>query len=115
MRAREPHKGKIDIPGGFLETGEDPAGGLKREVAEELGIDIETSLADCVQAVPHAYGPDGEWLLSMGFIVRIQGEVELQPDDDVAEARWITEDELESLDFAWEHDLQLVRKALRHE
>lgn len=114
VRARDPHKGKVDVPGGFLETGEDPAEGLRREVNEELGIDIEASLGDCVQAIPHIYGPDGEWLLSMGFIVRIEGEVELRPDDDVAEARWITGDELLGLDFAWEHDRQLVRKALRH-
>ena len=114
VRAREPHKGKIDVPGGFLETGEEPAEGLKREVSEELGIDIQASLADCVQMVPHVYGPEGEWLLSMGFVVRMDGEVELHPDDDVAEARWITEDDVEGLDFAWEHDRRLVRKALRH-
>lgn len=114
VRAREPHEGQIDVPGGFLHPGEDPVEGLEREVQEELGIDIETAITDCIQIVPHRYGSDGDWLLSMGFVAHLTGEVELQPADDVAEARWVTLDELDDLDFAWEHDRELVRKALRH-
>jgi ADP-ribose pyrophosphatase YjhB (NUDIX family) len=114
VRAREPFKGLIDVPGGFLKPGEDPVEGLRREVEEELGVQIETSMDDCVQAVPHRYGDEGDWLLSLGFVVRFTGEVELHPADDVAEARWVTADELEQLDFAWEHDKHLVRKALEH-
>ncbi|MEK7167679.1 MAG: NUDIX domain-containing protein [Patescibacteria group bacterium] len=32
---------EIDIPGGRLKFGEDPEEGLKREVAEELGLEIK--------------------------------------------------------------------------
>ncbi len=36
VRALEPERGKVDVPGGFLEVGEDPIDGLRREVSEEL-------------------------------------------------------------------------------
>lgn len=110
-RARDPEKGKFDIPGGFLDPDEDPITGLKREVDEELGITVEVSYDDLVQAVPHRYGADGNWVLAMGFVARTS-HGEPVAADDVEEARWVTGAELEGLDFAWEHDRELVRKAL---
>jgi len=41
VRALEPEKGKVDVPGGFVEVGEHPVRGLEREVREELGVEVE--------------------------------------------------------------------------
>lgn len=35
------HIGKWDLPGGRLEFGEDPVEGLKREIKEEVGLEVE--------------------------------------------------------------------------
>lgn len=111
VRAFDPEKGKCDVPGGFLHAHEDPLDGLQREVREELGIEIEASMDDVVQMVPHAYGEDGEWVLSIGFRARwVSGEP--TPNDDVADYRWMSPDEIEAADFAWEHDRLLLRRAL---
>jgi len=40
-RVLEPFKGYWDLPGGFLEEGEHPLDGLKRELHEETALDIE--------------------------------------------------------------------------
>lgn len=40
IRAREPEKGKLDLPGGFLQEGEHPDDGTKREAQEELGVSV---------------------------------------------------------------------------
>jgi len=40
-RALPPYQGYWDIPGGFLELGEDPVEGLHREMMEELGVTLE--------------------------------------------------------------------------
>ena len=110
-RARDPEKGRYDIPGGFLDRDEDPITALKREVAEELSMEVDVTYSDLVQAVPHLYGEDGDWVLAMGFIARdVAGDP--HPADDVEEVRWVTADEVEGVDFAWDHDKQLVKRAL---
>ncbi len=111
VRARDPEKGRIDIPGGFLGPQEHPIDGLKREVREELGIEIESTVRDCVQMVPHRYGPEGDVVLAIGFMARwVSGDIE--PADDVADVKWLTCDEIATADFAWEHDRDLLRRAL---
>ncbi|HZA41367.1 MAG TPA: NUDIX domain-containing protein [Actinomycetota bacterium] len=111
VRGREPKKGRIDLPGGFLRPDEDPISGLRREVAEELGVEIDVSNGDFVQGAPHTYGEEGDWVLALGFKARLTGG-EPRPADDVAGIEWVAEEELDDLDWAWPHDLELVRKAL---
>lgn len=111
QRAREPEKGRFDIPGGFLEEDEDPVSGVTREVKEELGLEANVALSDLVQMVPHPYGDDGDWVLAIGFIGKHPGG-EPETGDDVAAFRWVTLDDVDDIDFAWDHDRDLVRKAL---
>lgn len=113
-RGSEPFKDRFDVPGGFLEPGEEAIEGLKREIKEELGVEIATSIADCLQIEPHRYGPDGDWTLAIGFKGSI-AKGEPSPSDDVAAIEWVGLSELDSIDFAWEHDRRLVRKALSDE
>lgn len=111
VRGIEPFKGKLDTPGGFLLNGEDPIEGLKREIEEELGIEIEADVGDCIAMAPHEYAHEQDFNLALGFRARwVSGEP--SPADDVADLRWVSPDEVETLDFAWEHDRDLVRKAL---
>ncbi len=112
VRAKDPYKGKVDVPGGFLNVGEDPLEGLQRELDEELGVRVDASMQDCLQISPHLYGDEDEWTLAIGFRARITAG-EPQPADDVADILWVGEDELDGIDFAWDHDRDLAREALR--
>lgn len=112
IRANEPEKGRFDMPGGFLHAGEPPIEGLKREVNEELGVDVEVGERDFLGAAVHQYGEEGDWLLSLGFRGRITSG-EPNPADDVAGFRWVTLDDLDGLDFAWEHNREQTRRALQ--
>lgn len=111
QRAREPEKGRFDVPGGFLRAGEEVIDGLRREVREELGVEIDASIDDCVSMAIHHYGAEKDYVLALGFkATLVSGDP--QPADDVAAFRWVTIDELDEVDFAWPHDRELIRRAL---
>ena len=110
VRALEPEKGKVDVPGGFLEVGEHPVAGLMREAREELGVEVQVD-ENPVLLATHTYGLEGNWVLAIGLRAHIV-EGEPRPADDVAEVRWISIGEVDGTDFAWEHDREFVRSAL---
>ncbi len=92
-RAIEPFLGRWDTIGGFLHEGEDPLVGLRREVREETGLEIEPTgflgtWIDC-------YG-DGEAAIStlnLFWVARTTGGV-LAAADDVSELAWFEPDAL---------------------
>ena len=114
VRGKDPEKGKLDVPGGFLLPGEHPIDGLKREIKEELGVEIDVEVEDCLSMATHHYGDEGDWVLALGFGARLVTN-EIEASDDVAEVRWVAREELDDLDFAWPHDRELVKRALDRE
>jgi len=52
-RNHEPQKGLLDLPGGFVDFGEDGETAIRREVFEELGIDIEVT--GYCRSIPNTY------------------------------------------------------------
>ena len=110
VRSREPEKGRVDVPGGFVEVGEHPVRGIEREVREELGVEVEVEEKPVLLAT-HTYGPGGIWVLAISFLARLV-DGEPSPADDVAEIRWVSAEDIDDLDFAWEHDRRLIKAAL---
>lgn len=110
IRGREPEKGRYDVPGGFLEPGEHPLDGLRREAREELGVEIANIRGPVIMQT-HRYGENGDHVLALGFVAHIAGG-DPAPADDAADLAWVSLGELDGLDFAWEHDRSLIRTAL---
>lgn len=94
-RAIEPRRGCWDLPGGFLEKGEHPADGLKRELREETGLEVE--ILEPLGFFLDRYPEPGETTLNLYFIARVtRGEP--KPGSDVAEIRWFPRDALPPAD-----------------
>lgn len=85
-RGVEPAIGTWDFAGGFLENGEDPKAGLKREIREELAVECEIGdFFDMhVCCFPEYYR---ECMLNMYFFVTI-GKGTISPHDDVVDIKW---------------------------
>jgi ADP-ribose pyrophosphatase YjhB (NUDIX family) len=92
-RADEPFKARWDIPGGFLEEGEHPLDGIRRELREETGLEVEP--VDFLGVWMDRYGGDStaEATLNLYWTARVVGG-EPQAADDVDALQWFAADEL---------------------
>jgi 8-oxo-dGTP diphosphatase len=92
-RAIEPELGKWDTPGGFLGEGEHPLDGLKRELLEETGLEIEPLEFLGAWIDRYGEGEDAQAILSLNWTARVLSGAP-SPADDVSEIRWFAPDEL---------------------
>ena len=96
-----------DLPGGHVEEGETPARALSRELAEELGIDVQ------VREDQHWTTLRAEGIELEIFVVDEWTGVpqNLAPDehDDI---RWVTSGEVSLLELAHPSYLETLRRAL---
>jgi ADP-ribose pyrophosphatase YjhB (NUDIX family) len=84
-RKTEPYKGFWDVPGGFIEADESPEKALKREMREELGIEI--GIGKLIDFFPDWYGPKGSPTLNIYYFVKIK-KGKLKAGSDMTELRW---------------------------
>lgn len=102
-RAHEPDAGLWDVPGGFLEEGEDPLAGLRRELREETGLEIDVGAFVGAFTDVYGEGPGATAVLNLLWEARFAGG-EPVPADDVAELAWFPRDALPAdgeLAFRW--------------
>ena len=96
-RAVEPNAGLWDLPGGFLAEHEHPLEGLRRELREEAGLEIEPLELLGIWMDRYGDGPDAAATLNLYWTARAVAGVPV-PADDVAELRWFAPAELPSRD-----------------
>jgi ADP-ribose pyrophosphatase YjhB (NUDIX family) len=108
-RRIDPRHGFWDLPGGFLEEGEEPIDGLRREFLEETGLSVEP----LEWLGSHLEPYDDHFVLGLTWLVR--GEGEPRPGDDVGELAFFGPTELPA-EMAFPHQDELLRAwAARHE
>jgi ADP-ribose pyrophosphatase YjhB (NUDIX family) len=90
-RAFEPFRGLWDAVGGFLEEGEHPLAGVRREVQEETGLAFEPDVL--LGFWMGRYGDEQRATLNLFWTGRL-GPGDPQPADDVSELRWFAPDDL---------------------
>lgn len=75
-RRFEPNKGKWSLPGGLLEIGEDPEEAAKREVREEVGLEVvvEGLLQVANEVIPDSSGRTKYHFVLLDYLMRPLGE-----------------------------------------
>jgi 8-oxo-dGTP diphosphatase len=101
--------GKWEFPGGTLEEGETPQECLKRELREELSIDVEVGDLFCSSTV--SYSPEWSLKLLAYRAKPISGAIELVDHDEI---RWVKPPDLVGYDFP-EADKAIVDKLMAME
>lgn len=83
-RAREPFRGTWEVPGGFVELGEHPVDAARREVREELGLELTVTGLVGIYLAP---SPRGQWLQTVVVEGTSDGDPVADPDE-VTDWRW---------------------------
>lgn len=99
-RAREPAKGKLALPGGFIDRGETAEAAAIREVREEAGVRLAS--VEFLASFPNLYtyrGVDYP-VVDLFFVSRVQSRA-ASALDDVTEVRWAPPASVGAADLAF--------------
>jgi 8-oxo-dGTP diphosphatase len=113
-RAFEPFKGYWDLPGGFLEEGEEPLDGLRRELREETGLEVEPERFLGVWNDRYGGDSTAEATLNLYWTARRVGG-EPAPADDVSELGWFAPEKIPPPEELAFENVPLVLAAWRNQ
>ena len=108
-RAKEPAKGTLDLPGGFVDMYETAEEGVMREVLEETGLTVQQ--ADYLFSLPNIYVFSGfpVHTLDMFFLCHVKDTSHFKAMDDVADSFFLPLEDIHPEDFG----LDSVREGLK--
>ena len=90
-RAKDPAKGTLDLPGGFVDNNENAEQGMVREIEEETGLKVEADQVKYMFSIPNIYRYSGMDIhtLDLFFLCRVAEDAEVKAADDAAELTWL--------------------------
>lgn len=95
-RAIEPHRGKLDLPGGFIDPMETAEQAARREIQEELGIEIHSLKYFCSYPNEYIFSGYSVFTLDLAFLAQTEQLNEMKAMDDIS-----------SFEFYKPHDVDL--------
>lgn len=108
-RAKDPAKGTLDLPGGFIDIGETGEEGVAREVLEETGLEVQEAAYQFTLPNIYVYSGFPVHTLDMFYLCKVKDTRHISAMDDAADAFFIPIAEINPEDFG----LGSIRKGLR--
>jgi ADP-ribose pyrophosphatase YjhB (NUDIX family) len=87
-RAQDPAAGKLGMPGGFVDPGESAEAALRREVREEIGLDVDHPEYLCSHPNRYHYRGVTYATIDLFFVVRIAAVARPEALDGVEDVVW---------------------------
>lgn len=84
-RAKDPGRGLLGMPGGFVDAGETAEDALRREAIEEVGLELESMEFLLSHPNEYIYGGIRYDVLDLFFVCRVKSLVFAHPRDEVQE------------------------------
>ncbi|MCL2650682.1 MAG: NUDIX domain-containing protein [Candidatus Azobacteroides sp.] len=93
-RAKEPAKGTLDLPGGFVDMNETAEEAIIREISEETGLKVNSPTY--LFSLPNIYVYSGLEIhtVDMFFEMNVSKIAHIHADDDVAELIWLKKENI---------------------
>jgi len=87
-RGKEPAKGTLDLPGGFVDNDETAEEGVRREIKEETGLEVDG--VEYLFSIPNIYRYSGMDIHTLDMFYSCRGDdAGVTAADDVAECMWV--------------------------
>ncbi|AJR09182.1 NUDIX domain-containing protein [Photobacterium gaetbulicola] len=101
-RGRQPGKGMLDFPGGFVDYDESLEQALCRELEEELGF--QPAGMRYIGSAPNTYKYRGTTYKTCDafYQITLDSKPKMQANDDVAAIKWINRHEIAPSEFAFD-------------
>lgn len=107
-RAKDPAKGQLGMPGGFVDEGETAEGALRREVLEEVGLELRTLRYLCSHPNEYPYRDVRYHTLDLFFVAAAVDPSRARSLDAVAATEWLDPATIPPADIAFDS----MRRAL---
>ena len=107
-RGKEPARGTLDLVGGFVDMYETAEEGMRREIKEETGLEVDA--VTYLFSMPNQYLYSGMYIhtLDADFLVRVDDDVKPKAADDAADCLWIPVSKIEPAEVG----LTSIRRAV---
>ena len=98
-RGKNPKKGTLDLPGGFVDMGETGEQGVEREIQEETGLSVTSP--EYLFSLPNTYLYSGFLVhtLDLFFLCRVLPGGHMPAMDDVEESFWMPLEQVNPQEF----------------
>ena len=111
-RGKEPAKGTLDLPGGFVDMDENAEEGMLREIEEETGLQLNNP--KYLFSIPNLYEYSGMTIhtLDLFFRLDVADDCLATAGDDAAEAMWMPLEKVNDRLFGLHSIQQAVKRFL---
>jgi NAD+ diphosphatase len=111
-RAKDPHQGKLSVPGGFVDAGEVAEVALRREIREEVGLEV--AQLDYFCSLPNSYHYRGVTyqVLDFFFLGRVASMGVQTDPGEVTEVCWLSREQIRLDEIAFDSVREMLRRFL---
>jgi NAD+ diphosphatase len=112
-RVFDPGKGMLDLPGGFADPGESAEQAVKREIKEELGVDVLSVDYFCSFPNEYIYSGLSVFTTDLAFWTKIDNPAQIIPMDDISAIEFIYPEKLNMEELSSVSMKNIVKKVIQ--